>query len=60
MPVLELARCRMTEKRVGQCVVRATLANGCMWYLPGTHLMASFRNVGDNPHQTPLIWKRGG
>ncbi|MGQ9814662.1 MAG: phytanoyl-CoA dioxygenase family protein [Candidatus Roseilinea sp.] len=25
---------------------RATLANGCMWYLPGTHLMASFRNVG--------------
>ena len=25
---------------------RATLANGCMWYMPGTHLMASFRNVG--------------
>jgi len=29
---------------------RATLANGCLWYLPGTHLMASFHNteIGQN------------
>ncbi len=25
---------------------RATLANGCLWYLPGTHLTARFDNVG--------------
>ena len=24
----------------------ATLANGCMWYLPGTHKTARFDNVG--------------
>ena len=24
----------------------ATLANGCMWYLPGTHKLARFDNVG--------------
>jgi ectoine hydroxylase-related dioxygenase (phytanoyl-CoA dioxygenase family) len=28
----------------------ATLGNGCMWYLPGTHKTARFENVGIGPN----------
>lgn len=33
----------------------ATLANGCMWYLPGTHKTARFENVGIGHNQTDLF-----
>jgi ectoine hydroxylase-related dioxygenase (phytanoyl-CoA dioxygenase family) len=33
----------------------ATLANGCMWYLPGTHKAAGYENVGIGQNQTDLF-----
>ncbi len=33
----------------------ATLANGCMWYLPGTHQTARYDNVGIGHNQTDLF-----
>lgn len=41
----------------------ATLANGCMWYLPGTHQTARYDNVGIGQNQTDLFkvypeWRR--
>jgi ectoine hydroxylase-related dioxygenase (phytanoyl-CoA dioxygenase family) len=33
----------------------ATLANGCMWYLPGTHKTARFDNVGIGQNQRDLF-----
>jgi len=33
----------------------ATVANGCMWYLPGTHLTARFDNAGIGPNMGDLI-----
>lgn len=33
----------------------ATLGNGCMWYLPGTHKLASFDNVGIGPNLADLF-----
>jgi len=35
----------------------ATLANGCMWYLPGTHKTARYENVGIGHNQTDLFKK---
>lgn len=34
---------------------RATLANGCMWYLPGTHLLARYDNVGIGENMADLF-----
>lgn len=41
----------------------ATLANGCLWYLPGTHLEATFENVGIGMNMAELFkvypeWKK--
>lgn len=33
----------------------ATLANGCMWYLPGTHKTARYDNVGIGPNLDGLF-----
>jgi len=33
----------------------ATLANGCMWYIPGSHKGARFENVGIGQNQTDLF-----
>jgi len=33
----------------------ATLANGCMWYLPGTHKQARYENVGIGHNQRDLF-----
>lgn len=33
----------------------ATVANGCMWYLPGTHKTATFNNVGIGPNMGDLF-----
>ena len=33
----------------------ATLANGCMWYLPGTHKTAKFENAGIGSNQNALF-----
>lgn len=33
----------------------ATLGNGCMWYLPGTHRSASYANVGIGQNQADLF-----
>lgn len=34
---------------------RATLANGCLWYLPGTHLLARYDNVGIGENMADLF-----
>ncbi len=34
---------------------RATLANGCLWYLPGTHLTARYDNVGIGQNMADLF-----
>lgn len=41
----------------------ATLANGCLWYLPGTHLEATFENAGIGMNMAELFkvypeWKK--
>ena len=33
----------------------ATPANGCMWYIPGSHLEASYQNVGIGQNQADLF-----
>jgi phytanoyl-CoA hydroxylase len=33
----------------------ATLGNGCMWYLPGTHLTATYDNVGIGQNMAALF-----
>lgn len=33
----------------------ATMPNGCMWYLPGTHAQASFENVDIGPNMVDLF-----
>ena len=33
----------------------ATVANGCMWYLPGSHKTATFNNVGIGPDMGALF-----
>ncbi|HZP83634.1 MAG TPA: phytanoyl-CoA dioxygenase family protein [Chthonomonadaceae bacterium] len=33
----------------------ATLANGCMWYIPGSHLTATYENVGIGQNQADLF-----
>ncbi len=33
----------------------ATMANGCMWYLPGTHKTARFDNAGIGPNMGDLF-----
>ncbi len=34
---------------------RATLANGCMWYLPGTHKQARYDNAGIGENMRDLF-----
>ncbi len=41
----------------------ATLGNGCMWYIPGSHKTASYENVGIGPNLADLFkvypeWRR--
>jgi ectoine hydroxylase-related dioxygenase (phytanoyl-CoA dioxygenase family) len=33
----------------------ATLSNGCMWFIPGTHRLADYRNVGIGPNMADLF-----
>ncbi|MCW5943709.1 MAG: phytanoyl-CoA dioxygenase family protein [Fimbriimonadaceae bacterium] len=33
----------------------ATLGNGCLWYLPGTHRTARYENAGIGPNQADLF-----
>jgi len=33
----------------------ATLANGCMWYIPGSHKTATYQNVGIGHNQSDLF-----
>jgi ectoine hydroxylase-related dioxygenase (phytanoyl-CoA dioxygenase family) len=35
----------------------ATLANGCMWYLPGTHKTATYENAGIGQNLSDLFKK---
>jgi ectoine hydroxylase-related dioxygenase (phytanoyl-CoA dioxygenase family) len=33
----------------------ATLSNGCMWFVPGTHRLATYENVGIGPNMGDLF-----